>query len=319
MTTAVNTVALTIEEKTLEILNEFGLNFKIGKFRSRSILEDGSLFEGEKNDYFNLINMSTGTAINTVKEGYVISQNDEVVRLVLTGIEKFGDVLKVTKAGSLNEGRKVFIQIAIEGLEKVGTDYIQRFITIIDSNDSSCGLAIGVGDVTLSCQNQFTRFYSKADCKFRHSATLEQKMKEIPTLIEEALGKSMQQIEIYRQLERSDLSQNNIIDAMVKAVLGYDKHFTSMEVLSKKSKRSIDAMETLYNHIAKEIAQKGATLWGLHSGVTSYTTHELKAPKRENGQVESLLIGRANKMNQKSLAFVTSKAGVEIAKEEDSE
>jgi hypothetical protein len=62
-------------------------------------------------------------------------------------------------------------------------------------------------------------------------------------------------------------------------------------------------MDKLYAEIEREMAQKGNNVWGLHSGVTRYTTHELSAPKRENGRIESGLIGGAYKMNQKSLSF----------------
>jgi hypothetical protein len=70
-------------------------------------------------------------------------------------------------------------------------------------------------------------------------------------------------------------------------------------------------MDKMYNHIEKEINQKGLNLWGLHSGITSYTTHEISAPKRENGRLESGLIGNAYLMNQKSLSFVMAKSSIE--------
>jgi hypothetical protein len=49
-------------------------------------------------------------------------------------------------------------------------------------------------------------------------------------------------------------------------------------------------------------------LWGLHSGITRFTTHEISAPNRENGKVEILLGGTGYTINQNSLNFVTEKA-----------
>ena len=48
---------------------------------------------------------------------------------------------------------------------------------------------------------------------------------------------------------------------------------------------------------------KGENLWGLHSGVTRWTTHDKSAPRRENGRVESLIVGTNYKVNQSSLEF----------------
>lgn len=302
-----NEVAL--KAKVQSILVAHGLDFQIGKFPSRSVNADGTLLEGEKNDYFNLVNLKTLETINTCKEGYTISQNDEIVELVLRGMEAFGDTLKVTKAGTLNGGRKVFIQLQVATKSYVGNDTITKYITIIDSNDGSTGLSIGIGDVTMSCSNQFVRFYKKGDAKFRHSATITQKLKRIPELISLALGETEAQMQIYAIMADTEITPRNIHE-MVKAVLGYDREITSTEVMATKKTRSLAIMDEVYAHISKEIADKGMNWWGLHSGITSYTTHAKKSPKRENGEVESLMIGGAYQMNQKSFDFVKTKLGL---------
>lgn len=303
------TATMSIEQRVALILAQFGLDFKIIKLPLVGVKGEGADKDLIPSEYFGLMNDKSGEIINTCKAGYTVSQNEDVVKLVLAGIAKFGDQLTVQKAGSLNGGRKVFIQLAIEGMSKVGTDYIKRYVTIIDSNDGSCSLSVGIGDVTLSCTNQFAKFYGKGECKFRHSATLEQKMLQLPQLIETALAKSMEQIEIYRRLTEIEATPY-MVHEIVKHVLGHDKHITSMEEQAKKSTRSINTMEKMYEHISKEMAQKGMTLWGLHSGITSFTTHEKKAPNRDNGKEESLMIGGAYRMNQASLSFVMAKAGI---------
>lgn len=298
-----------LQARVEEILLAHGLDFTIEKLPMVAIKKDGENIEQIPSAYFGLINSKTGEVIHTVKAGYTVSQNHEVVELVLRGIESFGDMLKVSKAGILHGGRKVYIQLQVEGYTNVGTDKIIRYITIIDSNDGSTGLSVGIGDVTLSCLNQFVRFYKKSDARFRHTATIEQKLKTIPLLIETALRESKEQMEVYEQMYNAEITPTNIHE-MVKEVLGYDRELTSMEVMATKKTRSIAIMDELYNHISKEIAQKGMNCWGLHSGVTSYTTHAKKHPKRENGEIESLMIGGAYQMNQVSLNFAKRKLGI---------
>lgn len=285
--------------KTQEILSTYGLDFRIEKAPMFAMNAAG---EQVPSPYFGLINSKTNEVINTVKEGYEVSQNDDVVELVLGGMSKFGSQLSVSKAGSLNGGRKVYLQLGIEGDMLVGSDRIKRYVTVIDSNDGSTSLSIGIGDLTMSCQNQFWKFYKAGEAKFRHTATLADKMRSIPYLIETALGESMKQIERYKRFHSTPVTKD-LADRMVKHILGFDRVYTSVSDLSKKSTRAINQMDKLYAEIEREMAQKGNNVWGLHSGVTRFTTHELSAPKRENGRIESGLIGGAYKMNQKSLSF----------------
>ena len=285
-----------------ELLKAHGLDFTIVK-------EPLVGTSGRATPYFGLYNSKTDECINTTKEGYTVSQNDEIVAMVLQGMSQFGSNLTVSKAGALNGGRKVYMQLAIEGASKVANDIIKRYVTIIDSNDGSTSLSIGIGDLTMSCSNQFAKFYAKGDAKFRHTATIEQKLRTIPMLIETALNESLRQIEIYKQFASTEVSKK-LAHELVKAVLGYDREFTSMDVLSKKSVRAINTMDKLYNHIDREMADKGQNMWGLHSGVTSFTTHEISVPKRDNARIESVLIGGAYKMNQDSLKFAQRKSGL---------
>lgn len=294
-----NTINMNTQNKVSEILMANGLDFTIEKAPMFAMDKNGNQVPSE---YFGLINTKTNEVINTVKEGYTVSQNSEVVELVLRGIEPFGNDISVTKGGSLNGGRRMFLQLAINGDGKVGNDTIKKYITIIDSNDGSTGLSVGIGDFTMSCSNQFFKFYKSGQSKFRHTASLERRIKEIPFLIETALSESIKQIQIYNQFASTEVSRD-LANKMVKHLLGFDKVYTSVETLSEKSTRSINKMDALYNAIEREMNSKGNTLWGLHSGITYYTTHELSAPKRDNGKLEVLLQGNGYNMNQASLEF----------------
>ena len=306
----------SIQNKVQEILTTYGLDFTIEKLpmvAKRPILalnEDAELvndFEEIETDTFGLLNTKSGNIINEVKKGYHVSQNDEVVELVLRGMDGFGN-LSVSKAGSLNDGRKVFIQLGIDGFAKVGDDRVKRYVTVIDSNDGSSGLSVGIGDFTMSCSNQFFHFYKKGQSKMRHTASLETKMQEIPSLIEMALTESMRMSEVYKQFTTVSVTDNDAHN-LVKTLMGVSKK-SSVNDLSDASAKTINAMEKLYEMIRVEMAQKGQNVWGLHSGVTRFTTHEKTAPRRDNGRLESVMVGTNYKTNQKSLEFAKELAGV---------
>jgi hypothetical protein len=290
---------MNYDNQVKEILSAHGLDFRIEKAPLIALNENG---EQVITPYYGLINTATNEVINTCKEGYTVSQNADVVEMVIKGMEKFGSKLSVSKAGSINGGRRVYMQLQIEGDSKVGDDIIKRYVTVIDSNDGSTGLSVGIGDFTMSCQNQFFRFYREGNAKFRHTATLNEKIKSIPSLIETALDESLRQVERYRKFVSTPVSQM-LANKMVKHVLGYDRVITSIEQYDKLTQKSINIMDSLYSHIEKETEQKGMNMWGLHSGITSWTTHERKAPKRLNGHMENLLVGTSYKKNQASFEF----------------
>ena len=306
----------SIQNKVQEILTTYGLDFRIEKLPmvaqrpSLSLNDSGELINDTElieTDMFGLLNTKSGNIINTVKKGYTVSQNDEVVELVLRGMDGFGD-LSVQKAGSLNDGRRVFIQLGIDGFANVGDDKVKRYVTIIDSNDGSSGLSVGIGDFTMSCSNQFFYFYKNGQAKMRHTASLETRIKEIPNLIGLALGESMAMTETYRKFTTVGVT-NNDTHNLVEAIMGVSKK-SSVKDLSEASVRTTNAMEKLYEMIRVEVAQKGNNVWGLHSGVTRFTTHEKSAPRRENGRLESVMVGTNYRTNQVSLEFAKQLAGV---------
>ena len=292
-----------VKNKVNEILVAHNLDFRIEKEQLLSAT-------GKPTPFYGLFNDKTGECINSVKEGYTVSQNDEVVELVLEGMQGFGE-LSVSKAGALNGGRKVFIQLGIEGMSLVGEERIKRYVTIIDSNDGSTGLSVGIGELVMSCQNQFFKFYKSGQSKLRHTASLTQRIKELPYLIEMALSESLKLTETYKQFQSTPVTRA-LADEMVKYILGFDKNM-SIKADSELSTRSRNAMETLYNHIEKETNQKGLNLFGLFSGVTSWTTHSKSAPRRENGREESIMVGTNYKTNNDAFEFTMEKLGLVMA------
>jgi len=292
-----------MKNKVNEILVAHNLDFRIEKEQLLSAT-------GKPTPFFGLFNDKTGECINSVKEGYTVSQNDEVVELVLEGMQGFGE-LSVSKAGALNGGRKVFIQLGIEGMSLVGDERIKRYVTVIDSNDGSTGLSVGIGELVMSCQNQFFKFYKSGQSKLRHTASLTQRIKEIPMLIEGALAESLKLTETYKQFQSTPVTKA-LADEMVRYILGFDKTM-SVKTESELSTRSLNAMETLYDHITKETNQKGMNLFGLFSGVTSWTTHEKSAPRRENGREESIMTGTNYRTNEQGLEFALNKLGLVMA------
>jgi hypothetical protein len=288
-----------IKKEATELLREFDMDYKIVK-RPSTVKYKGVRYSGTD---FGLLNLKTRKVINQVKEGYTISQNQDLMELVLYGIQ--GYKLSVERCSDINGGRKMFIQIRIEGDGMIprpdGTfDRITRFITILDSNDGSCSVSIGIGDSTASCDNQFFHFYKKGQAKFRHSKNLTENLKKIPNLLELAMSESVRMISLYKEFQEVKVNRVAAQDAMVMELLGYNKQSDDI------TPRAMNNMSSLYNELSSEMNDKGDSLWGLHSGVTKWTNFTKAHPKRDNGMIEGIMTGENYKVNAKSLAFVTN-------------
>jgi len=302
---------IDISSKTGSILTEFGLDFRIEKQHTGfidggfSANEDGviTLDEGaslNSSPYFNLVNGSTGEVLNSVAKGYQVSQNEEIVEKVVRGIEPFGDQLRVHKAGSLNGGRKIFIQLEIEGTARVGGDTLKRYVTVIDSNDGSTGLSVGVGSLTMSCSNQFFYFHKESGMKFRHTKSLVGHITTLPSRIALALEADLRQMELFKTFASTPCSRN-LSHTMVQELVGLNMQSSERE-LADASTRKHNAMEKLYENIENEMNSKGNNLWGLQSGVTRWTTHDKSHPTRTNGAIESIMTGTNQRTGAQGLA-----------------
>lgn len=280
--------------KTKQILKDNGLDFTIEK--EQLIGKDS----GRITPYYGLYNGKTNECINTCKVGYTVSQNEDILNMVMKGISKFGNQLSVSKAGSINGGRRVFLQLTIDAKSKVGDDILTRYVTIIDSNDGSTSLSVGIGDEVAHCLNQFFKFYKAGEAKFRHTATIEQKIATIPHLIELALDKSLEQVKIYNKFQSTPLTKA-LAEKVINEVLSFEN------LLDLTARQQI-IHDNLMSAIKIERDYCGDTVWGLFNGITRFTTHMQSVPKRINGREESLINGTA--YNKAMKAFEICEAAI---------
>ena len=202
----------------------------------------------------------------------------------------------------------------IDGITNFNGDEIKRYITVIDSHDLSTTLRIGYGDLVMSCQNQFYSFHSAIKNRYRHSTSIKRAMQNLPRLIESAMTSSDVMVKRYQKLYETEAKEEHI-HKLVNAVLGYDRVLTDAAELAQKRTVSINRMDDLYDHIEKETAQKGMNFWGLHNGVTSYTTHGLiqRGKRKNNPELGKSMVGQGLLFNTKSIDFVTEEAGLILA------
>jgi hypothetical protein len=104
---------------------------------------------------------------------------------------------------------------------------------------------------------------------------------------------------VYNKFQ-STACTKDLVDGLVREILGVDRITAKV---GEQSTKTLNAMDSLYNNIAIEMNTKQDNIWGLFSGVTRWTSHEKSHPKRENGQLESLMVGTNYRVNIEAFKY----------------
>ena len=313
-----------METRVQDILTKTNLDFKVIKMLPTSVYQGVEIAAAKHM----LINSKTMKSIGTCSAKYGVSQNDEIVTKLLEATDEIrGGKVSIQKGGVIGGGSKIFLQLRIDGYAKVGNDTVHQYITVLDSNDGSCSLSVGIGDFTMSCSNQFNLFYKNSMNKFRHSNNINSRIdNEFVPLILDRLSRSMQQAERYQLMEGTDISKdlvNDLMFQMLRTKQSYSSEQMIAEIkaqakkghgvldmedilnpsnLGGKARSSYDSLKQSLEH---ELNEKGNNLWGLHSGVTYWTTHMSK-----NGGLANSVKGNNYNKNIKSFKFAMNELNI---------
>jgi hypothetical protein len=116
--------------------------------------------------------------------------------------------------------------------------------------------------------------------------------------------------EMFQQFERlSNVKADKThLNKIVQGITGVDITMKRQLALDEFGGRAMAKADLLLDSVIREVNQKGATLWGVFSGVTNYTTHRTSFPDRENGKMESIYVGTAARINNTAFEAVLKMA-----------
>lgn len=104
--------------------------------------------------------------LGTVGEAYTVIQNEEHAGLLNALVSESGAHFET--AGSIDEGRKVFITMRLPGHIKIGgVDRVDNYIAAINSHDGSMAFTLMVTPVRIVCQNTMNMAFSNHSGIFR--------------------------------------------------------------------------------------------------------------------------------------------------------
>jgi len=253
-----------MNERTVEILNTTGLNWKVKQ--EGLVTASGVPVEG----HTALVREDNNAILSVMSDGYYPYQNHELIELLDKVSNQTG--LEVVKGGEFKNGRRVYVQLKSADL-RLGNDKIEGYLTGINSFDGSTSLAFGPSNITISCMNTFFAAFKQMETKIRHTKNMVIKVDEFCRSLENILDDEQQ---MFRNIEKLSENRftNKIKDEVIRSLFNI-KHDVDLKDDEQTSTQLKNKLSRFYIDLNGELQGKGDNLWGLFSGVTKYTTHSL--------------------------------------------
>lgn len=279
-----NEESILTPELKEQMLNRAGLNWKVVSEPIQTV--SGILIPNR----VGLIREDTKTPLGVHTDTYEIFQNDELLELLYRIQQQTG--LNYHTGGSFKGGMKVWFQLKSNDL-KIGDDKIKGYISGFNSFDGSTSLAFGNSSITVSCQNTFWRGYREVTNRLRHSSTMREKIEEILSRIDLVMKEEKTMFKEITRLNETRMTPE-VQELITKKLfeLAVEERLDNPE-LSTRMKNKI---ATFHTDLSMEVAEKGDNLWGLFSGITRYTTHDMKKDKDNS---EAKMFGRIGTVERK--------------------
>lgn len=255
-----------------KILVESNLNWSV---RTEPVMtESGILVKG----YHAIIRNDNDKPLSILSDGYYPYQNHDLVELLDRVSSKTKGDLVLHNGGYFGNGERVYIQLKSKNLI-LDDDVVEGYVTGINSFDGSTSLAFGPSNITISCMNTFFAAFREMRTKVRHTKNMIDRVDEMVSVLEKATKEEDKIFEQIKRMQNVEItsSQREVVS---KLILNIEPKL-DIKDRGQISTRTYNNLKRLDLAMDREIGQKGSNLWGLFSGITRYTTHDIKGNTNE--------------------------------------
>lgn len=299
---------LVKEEIIFEVLEATGLNY--------TVTTQPTFFQGEDMEMqkvpnsFTTVRRDTNKPMGVVTNRYTPFQNSQLVDAVLSAGYEMFDEHGVVKhpwnnaetlgsfgnmaGGTLKGGRAVFVQLMLP-TARIGKSDIKRFLTGANHHDGTKSVGFGTTNQVVCCANTFAIAYKELQ-KFRHSATVEERVEEAVRQFRKLADLEVRQMEIFDKASSMSFDNKHVREVM-EAIFG-KKKLDGKDFTEGEEKKVL----AIGVDIEKSIDEQGETLWALFNGVTRFTNHTTKRKNKDY----SLMFGEDARINQKAYKLLES-------------
>lgn len=296
-------IALENPPSVEEALVASGLGWEVEKLPTYFHIKENDEY-GVSNyiptNYFVTIRKDTGQVLGNVGKKYEILQNKDAFKpfdvIIDWGFE-------IETAGSIDDGKKVWVLAKSPDTFKVGDDKILDYILLYTSHDGSSGNCFRDVKVRVVCNNTLNialKGFKTLEYKLRHTASINSRINELVDKLDERKGNVREAIDSMNRF--NDMPMNDdLLDVYFESVMPFLKNRDNKSApeigyyTRNKAKPIYDKLNMLY-HTGS--GNKGETLWDAYNSITEYYDHHYN---HRGDWVKSTQFGSAH--NTKVRAF----------------
>ena len=211
---------------------------------------------------------------------------------------------KYAHAYALNDGRRVAIQLEINGgMEIKNDDRVMKYITVTGSHDGSGSVRAYATAYRLWCSNQLNIGYRNRHREYtislRHTTNVRERFKEAQAIFNLSID-AFSQFEVQAKQLAEKVVDGNMVDKFLTEILGEPIKADGASSVRIQNKR--DEVTHLFQHGK---GNDGKTAWDLLNGLTEFIDHGTNT-NNENKQYNSAMFGHGQDIKAK--AFETALA-----------
>ena len=233
-------------------------------------------------NYFANVRSDTNQALGVVRGRYKVVQNTEAFDFVDGIIENKDVECRYETAGSLFNGRKIFLLVKLPNKELLGDD-VENYLFFTNSHDGSSALTAGITNVRVVCNNTLQMALKGAQRTWtcRHTDSIFAKKAQA----QEALGLAVTYIDKMQETAW-ELASKKINEEKFFRKL-FEKNPTNL--CEKNKEQAIERMHLIYTQ-KDDLQNFRGSAWGMYNAVADFVSNT--TPFRNTATYQE------NKMNQ---------------------
>ena len=262
--------APTIEEA----LHYAKLNWEVIKEPTYIYPNNG--YGGKKTGHYVTLREDTHQILGNVSGKYGVLQNREA-------FEPFEPLLdmgfKLETAGSVQDGKKVWILAKSPENYKVGDDLIEQYVLLYTSHDGSAGSVFRPTGVRVVCYNTIELALSreaKWQYSLKHTSSIKDRIKNLTKIIGRSNGDFKAAINDMNNFGEIEINEDSL-DLYLETVIPFlkDRNKESnpdMGIFVRNT--ALPVYNKIKDNFYNGIGNKGETLWDAYNAITQYYTHD---------------------------------------------
>lgn len=228
--------------------------------------------------YFANVRSDTNEALGIVKGRYKVLQNSEAFGFLDDVVGNGETEVRYETAGSLFNGRRVFIVCRLPNEKLVGDD-VENYLFFTTTHDGSGSLMAGISNVRVVCNNtlQLAMRTASRSWKCRHTESIQSKKEEA----KHSLGMAVKYMGEAKQMA----------EWMARKLINEEQFFkTLFETSHMNQKHSEELVLTVHDlyHTKDDLANFRGTAWGMYNAVADYVSNGEPIRKTKNAEQKKL-------------------------------